>query len=139
MDRTKLLLIIGSSIIIITLIIISYKYFSRKCSSSCKNKQCGSDGCGGSCGTCKSGQVCSNNKCTVSPLPCKSATSCPVGLNCGTVSDNCGGSIQCGTCKSGEQCSQSQCIPNEYGIHSKSGQQFLTNGYYLTTNDTLLN
>jgi hypothetical protein len=57
----------------------------------CKNKQCGSDGCGGSCGTCKSGM----------------------------------------------ECSQFKCVP-DYGIHSKSGQPNLTNGYYLTTNDTLV-
>jgi len=33
------------------------------CHPSCDNKQCGSDGCGGSCGSCPPGQYCSNNQC----------------------------------------------------------------------------
>jgi GH18 family chitinase len=34
------------------------------CTPSCSGKQCGSDGCGGSCGTCSSGNTCNgNNQC----------------------------------------------------------------------------
>lgn len=31
--------------------------------SACDGKQCGSDGCGGSCGTCALGQICSDSQC----------------------------------------------------------------------------
>jgi hypothetical protein len=52
---------------------------------SCVNKNCGDDGCGGSCGTCSDGVTCNNGVC------CNKNCS---GKNCGD--DGCGGS--CGTC-----------------------------------------
>src|SRR5262249_8004006 len=33
-------------------------YTQIACTPSCSGKQCGGDGCGGTCGTCASGQVC---------------------------------------------------------------------------------
>jgi hypothetical protein len=33
------------------------------CTPNCAGKQCGDDGCGGSCGTCASGQSCASNQC----------------------------------------------------------------------------
>lgn len=40
------------------------------CVPNCVNKQCGSNGCGGSCGSCSSGQVCQNGQCIIAcPLP----------------------------------------------------------------------
>jgi len=66
------------------------------CSPSCSGKQCGSDGCGGSCGTCSYGYACNAyGQCTSSCTP-----SCS-GKQCG--SDGCGGS--CGSCASGYSCS----------------------------------
>jgi hypothetical protein len=38
-------------------------YFYTSCTPSCTNKDCGDDGCGGSCGSCGSGYVCRNNLC----------------------------------------------------------------------------
>lgn len=38
-----------------------------QCLPDCTGKKCGDDGCGGSCGTCPSGQVCSNGRCAVCP------------------------------------------------------------------------
>jgi hypothetical protein len=65
------------------------------CTPTCTGKQCGSDGCGGSCGTCPSGQTCNaNGQCTTTCTP-----NC-TGKSCG--SDGCGGS--CGTCPSGQTC-----------------------------------
>jgi peptidoglycan/xylan/chitin deacetylase (PgdA/CDA1 family) len=61
---------------------------------------CGSDGCGGSCGTCPSGQRCAAGACVDSCTP-----------SCGTAvcgSDGCGGS--CGTCPSGQLCSAGACV-----------------------------
>jgi len=33
------------------------------CIPDCTNKDCGDDGCGGSCGSCESGETCENNEC----------------------------------------------------------------------------
>jgi len=67
------------------------------CVPQCTGKQCGSDGCSGSCGTCASGQTCdANGQCQKGCVP-----SC-TGKQCG--SDGCGGS--CGSCASGQTCSE---------------------------------
>ncbi len=76
------------------------------CIPSCTGKQCGSDGCGGSCGTCKSNEWCDQTgKCIVVCTP-----QC-TGKKCGP--DGCGGT--CGTCPAGQQCNasgQCVCVPN---------------------------
>jgi len=61
----------------------------------CTGAQCGSDGCGGTCGTCPGTQTCFNQQCC--------APQC-TGAVCGD--DSCGGS--CGTCSSGT-CTNGQC------------------------------
>ena len=68
------------------------------CSSSYYVKNCGDDGCGGSCGTCPGGQACSGGFCKCTPV-------C-TGKQCG--SDGCGGS--CGTCLYGKCGSNGKCI-----------------------------
>jgi hypothetical protein len=60
-----------------------------QCVMDCTGKQCGDDGCGGSCGTCDGG-TCTNGFCNCTP-------DC-TGKVCG--SDGCGGS--CGTCVNGQ-------------------------------------
>lgn len=72
------------------------------CLPACGGKQCGTDGCGGVCGTCPSGYACQSNSCVCEP-------NCS-GKQCG--SNGCGGS--CGTCSSGSSCvsGQCQCTPN---------------------------
>src|SRR5207237_587849 len=37
------------------------------CTPSCSGKTCGDDGCGGSCGTCKSSETCSAGACVAKP------------------------------------------------------------------------
>lgn len=69
------------------------------CVPSCDGKQCGDDGCGGSCGTCPTGSVCQSNTCVASCVP-----SCS-GKQCGD--DGCGGS--CGTCPTGFACDGGLC------------------------------
>ena len=59
------------------------------CLPSCTGKECGPDGCGGSCGACTPLQVCQGGNCACAP-------NCQ-GKQCGD--DGCGGS--CGTCSSG--------------------------------------
>lgn len=82
----------------------------RTCQS--ENASCGpiGDGCGNivDCGACTGqGEVCGAggrpNQCSVpgSNLVdggCVPRTACPAGLNCGAISDGCGGTISCGTC-----------------------------------------
>ncbi|MDF1563958.1 MAG: hypothetical protein P1V51_12995 [Deltaproteobacteria bacterium] len=68
------------------------------CVPSCLGAQCGDDGCGGSCGTCETGEICSGGVCTTCTPQCD-------GLECGD--DGCGG--VCGTCSSGERCVSGLC------------------------------
>ncbi len=74
------------------------------CTPQCAGKTCGSDGCGGSCGTCAMGETCSlSSQCGCTP-------SC-TGKQCGP--DGCGG--VCGTCAGGQVCSAAgacACVPN---------------------------
>lgn len=66
------------------------------CVPDCTGATCGSDGCGGSCGTCRIG-ACRNSECVCIPHCTDSI--------CG--SDGCGGT--CGTCNVGDQCIAGQC------------------------------
>lgn len=80
------------------------------CLPACQNKQCGDDGCGGSCGTCPVGSTCTNGLCKTTCVP-----SC-LGKQCGP--NGCGGS--CGTCPSGFICTstgtcQPSCVPDCVG------------------------
>ncbi len=63
----------------------------------CSGKVCGSDGCGGSCGTCKSPKTCKSGKCKCIP-------DC-AGKQCGP--NGCGG--YCGTCGWGTKCNSYKC------------------------------
>ena len=74
------------------------------CATACDDKECGADGCGGSCGECAFDELCTFNQCA----PC--VPQCD-GLTCG--SNGCSGS--CGECPEGEACSEGECfecIPN---------------------------
>jgi hypothetical protein len=66
------------------------------CFPNCFEKDCGPDGCGGTCGMCACGQECILDTCAF--------TAC-AGMECG--SDGCGGS--CGACGCGEQCLEGSC------------------------------
>ena len=69
------------------------------CEADCTGKQCGPDGCSGSCGTCGGGQLCASGQCVVDCVP-----SCE-GKSCGD--NGCGGI--CGACAQGESCLQGNC------------------------------
>jgi parallel beta-helix repeat protein len=43
------------------------------CTPDCSEKECGSDGCGGSCGSCSGDKSCVNNKCISTELDCSNA------------------------------------------------------------------
>ncbi len=98
--------------------------FPASCTPSCSSKQCGSDGCGGSCGSCASGQSCdAGGQCVSSTPSCTPACS---GKQCG--SDGCGGS--CGSCASGQSCDAGgQCVsPTPGCTPSCSGKQCGSDG-----------
>ncbi|MEK7672344.1 MAG: peptidoglycan DD-metalloendopeptidase family protein [Patescibacteria group bacterium] len=82
------------------------------CTPNCNGKTCGSDGCGGSCGTCtQTGYSCVNNVCK---KPCNPPTCASKGLSCGGISyyidDSCWGDVECGTCPTGQSCTDGKCI-----------------------------
>ena len=75
------------------------------CAPSCVGRQCGDNGCGGTCGGCNAGESCSVLGLCV-PEGC--VPSC-ANRNCG--SDGCGD--VCGTCEPGSTCSAAQrCEPD---------------------------
>lgn len=68
------------------------------CEPVCDGKECGSDGCGGSCGTCGPTQECSGGVCIACQPKCANKS-------CG--SDGCGGS--CGECEQDQVCIEGAC------------------------------
>jgi hypothetical protein len=75
------------------------------CLPACGNRACGPDGCGGACGVCGEGAVCSAGVCITGCQP-----DCD-GRQCGD--DGCGG--QCGSCQAGESCEWTgQCVPDDW-------------------------
>ena len=102
------------------------------CTPNCTGKECGSDGCTGTCGSCGSHASCngsgtcvcssgyadcnndntcecatSNHHCSGSTCVCDPRTCSSLGATCGTYSDGCGGTVSCGTCSSGYYCDTS--------------------------------
>ena len=74
---------------------------TTQCVANCTGKVCGDDGCGGSCGDCTNGDVCSDAG------QCEACTPACDGKVCGD--DACGGS--CGDCGDGMACDPAgQCI-----------------------------
>jgi agmatine/peptidylarginine deiminase len=124
----------------------------KPCVPNCAGKQCGDDGCGGSCGTCPSGKTCQNYQCVGCTPNCAgkecgddgcggSCGACPSGYDCSTTGkcipwctrdctnkecgdDNCGGS--CGTCPSGKTCQNYQCV--EICVPNCAGKECGDNG-----------
>ena len=80
------------------------------CRGTCTGRQCGSNGCGGSCGGCVSGEVCS------AAGQCVNRNECVPQCNGRTCGDNgCGG--RCGFCGAGlgcrdGNCTTAACTPN---------------------------
>jgi formylglycine-generating enzyme required for sulfatase activity len=72
---------------------LGFRCCSSTCESNCFGKECGDDGCGGSCGKCPGDTICSLGSC------CQPQCD---GKECGD--DGCGGS--CGTCAEWEECNE---------------------------------
>jgi hypothetical protein len=71
------------------------------CASACADKECGDDGCGGSCGECDDYLQCDAGQCVEGPCVPDCANK-----ECGD--DSCGGT--CGTCGPNESCQNSVCF-----------------------------
>jgi hypothetical protein len=70
---------------------------ATSCTANCAGKECGPDGCGGTCGSCDPSEECFSGL-------CQGAVVCTVNCadkQCGD--DGCGGS--CGVCPTGQTCS----------------------------------
>ena len=90
-----------------------------QCKPSCEGKECGSDGCGGSCGTCPAPQVCAGWVCAddcESEPGCTAAgvTQCMDGaegfLICGEIAPDCFWWVGMELCSSGEACLDGVCV-----------------------------
>lgn len=80
----------------------------ERCTASCAGKECGDDGCGGSCGGCLKDYYCAAGMC----LPQSSCKPSCSGKECGD--NGCGGT--CGSCSGSlncvaGKCSQIACVP----------------------------
>ncbi len=76
------------------------------CTPNCSGKQCGTDGCNGSCGSCTGGKTCQSGQCVCAP---DNTTACS-GKQCGTAVNNCGSTVSCGNCGGGQTCQNGQCV-----------------------------
>ncbi len=90
------------------------------CTPDCAGKQCGSDGCGGICGSCAPSQTCNNGYCIN-----QTCTPNCIEKQCG--SDGCRGI--CGTCSSGYICSSAgNCTRNTTCTDSDGGMNIYVFG-----------
>lgn len=90
----------------------------KTCVPACSGKNCGSDGCGGDCGTCIGGMVCNSGKCEnpeeeidlSEEEKCTPKTCSGLKKSCGSYSDGCGKQLSCGSCSGGEVCQDGKCV-----------------------------
>jgi len=87
------------------------KCVKPSCTPKCENKNCGSDGCGGSCGTCSNFSYCKNDaKCT----SCYIDSCQKLGYECGDqlfMDPGCEpANVACGFCDNGKQCVNHKCV-----------------------------
>lgn len=105
------------------------------CEPFCQGRECGDDGCGGTCGSCQDGKTCFLNTCCTpncnglecgdngcggqcgqcgDGLPCMAGTCCvPV---CGSAKcgeDSCGRPEGCGKCAVGFRCKDGECCKQQ--------------------------
>jgi hypothetical protein len=92
------------------------------CILSCAGKVCGDDGCGGSCGTCGTGECCVGGSCLCASgfklcqEACIPVTNCCTSAECGAVSCSngtcdCSGQPDGTDCGNGGQCVTGVCTP----------------------------
>ncbi|MBM4354867.1 MAG: formylglycine-generating enzyme family protein [Deltaproteobacteria bacterium] len=109
--------------------IVNFSCFNGMCMCvpTCAGKECGDNGCAGTCGTCKQGYACSNGMCGLvcgdglciepenrcnCPLDCGACTGCCSAGAClnGTANLACGsGGAACTACPAGMSCTNQAC------------------------------
>jgi hypothetical protein len=90
-----------------------------RCEPNCVGKDCGSDGCGSTCGSCSASEYCVSGKCVCVP-DCS-------GKECGP--DGCGGN--CGICASNYKCEEGICVKEEQKrlcVDSDGGMEYDVGG-----------
>ncbi len=96
------------------------------CLPDCFGKNCGGDGCGGSCGSCPddanpcTDSVCDGGLCThvANAAPCNDGNACTAGDHCS--GGNCSGALL--NCDDALDCTDDWCDPAEGCIHVDNGQ-----------------
>jgi hypothetical protein len=89
------------------------------CVPQCQGKQCGPDGCGGSCGTCPTGLECDDGSgrclCTTASCPngcCSDGPGNPGACLPGDTDQSCNkGGLRCVACAAGSTCGGRGCQP----------------------------
>ena len=90
--------------------------YEEVCTPNCKDKECGDDGCGGSCGTCGKHQVCKDGQCIDMPF-CGNHV-CDHEENCDICPDDC-------ACPVGRTCYDGNCcVPGTTGCISVAGEDW---------------
>ena len=79
------------------------------CPATCQGKECGGNGCGGSCGQCAPGDECQQGVCVSCEPDC-------LGKNCGP--DGCGG--VCGDCPLPDSCQEGLCVACQPSCQGKN-------------------
>lgn len=84
---------------------------SFPCTPNCVGKECGNDGCSGSCGTCYSGKICTSGICVSAPAPIVAPEQPECGDGIIDLNENCDTCPEDATCLATEKCSLGVCIP----------------------------
>ena len=112
----------------------------KPCQPQCGSKECGDDGCGGSCGDCIEGNLCLEGVCTEQG----DMTGCEVA--CAAAGKECGdeGECQCGQCQDGWDCNEAgicschpECAGKECGDDGCGDSCGACPGDYLCNSDGL--
>jgi hypothetical protein len=69
------------------------------CTPNCADRTCGTDGCGGTCGTCPADEPCVGGRCC---RPESRGATCAG--RCGTRRNTCGQPVACAACPTGQVC-----------------------------------
>ena len=85
-----------------------------QCQPDCSGKECGEDGCGGTCGSCNGSEVCDGGKCkdVQSCTATCGSKGCECGFVCGQACGSCSGAYSCNDgchCECLSQCAGKEC------------------------------
>ncbi len=81
------------------------------CSPACAGKECGDDGCGGSCGQCEMLKETCSDEGQCIPAPCQSSLDCPSNLVCNKSSG------ECVVCLGDEDCPEGTTCGADHDCH----------------------